>query len=277
MTCRAGIQILGLCRFSYPTLGDGFAHADRDLQTNRARLYDPARLALRFWFFEQLCLPSLRAQDDPDFTLVLVHGDGLPAPWRARLETLCACVPQIRLWSAPEGQGHRALCRAALCQARDPGARVVGEFTLDDDDGLACDHVARSRADFAHLAPLWREAGRAALDYNAGLIVEAGQGIRLHPVHAPQWAAGLTLFCRPGSSRCVQDFNHRRVWSRIPTLTLPAPPMYLRGVHGANDSRVSGMIPREPPGHETSAALLQRRFGLDRQLLEKAWNARDMR
>ena len=41
-------------------------------------------------YFEMICLPSLAAQTDPDFTLVVLIGDAMPIRWRKRLKALRA-------------------------------------------------------------------------------------------------------------------------------------------------------------------------------------------
>ncbi|WP_010141960.1 glycosyltransferase [Oceanicola sp. S124] len=269
------IQMLGLCRFSYPTGGDGFEGAGGGLAANVARLYDPARLARRFWFFEEICLPTLAAQSDPDFTLLLLHGEALPEPWLSRLQRAIAPLPQIRALALPEGRPHAETCREAMRAARDPEARVVGEFTLDDDDGLAPDFIAEARAQFAPLRPLWKLRKRAALDFNGGMVVQAGAGgIALTPVQADFWAPGLVVFFAPRSTRSIQDYNHRRLWSRMPALTLPEPVMFLRGSHDSNDSRLERRLPGLQRGGaeaESPDALLQSRFGLDAAALRRSW------
>ena len=51
-------QIVGVCRFSYLGAG-GFEASKLDDAALMDLLYDPARMARRFAFFEKLCLPSL--------------------------------------------------------------------------------------------------------------------------------------------------------------------------------------------------------------------------
>ena len=273
------LQMLGLCRFSYPTGGDGFSEVRDDLDANIARLYEPSRLAQRFWFFETLCLPLLAAQTDPDFQVVLIYGEALPQPWRARLLEVVARVPQISPVALPEGLPHREACSRVIRAARDPEARVVGEFTMDDDDGVAPDFIARAREDFAPLRGLWRQGKRMALDYNSGLAIRApGQGgagdIAITPVQADFWAPGLVIFTGPRSTRSLQDFNHRRVWARIPSVSLPDPPMFLRGSHDSNDSRVEKRLSGSRRGGAADGpTILADRFGLDEGALKASWRA----
>lgn len=266
------IQMLGLCRFSYPTAGDGFESALTDPEANMARLYDPARLALRFWFFENICLPGLAAQRDRDFTVVLAHGEQLPQPWQQRLRRAIAQVPQIVVVPIPEGLPHRDVCNTLMRGARDTEARAIGEFTVDDDDGLAPDFITRAREAFSMIRPAWRENGRAAVDFNAGLVIRTIGGLQVEPVKAPQWAPALTVFCRPGSTRSIQDFNHRRLWGRMPVLSFPDPMMFLRGVHGENDSRIGGKSFGASDGRLAEHALMER-FGIDAAVLRESWRS----
>ncbi|WP_163848878.1 glycosyltransferase [Pseudooceanicola aestuarii] len=291
------VQLLGLCRFSYPTALDGFSVLGTDAARNRARLYDPARLALRFWFFERICLPSLAAQQDPEFTVLLLHDAALPEPWLTRLRDAIAPLPQVVAVPRPAGLPHKGTCRDILRAARDPQARAVAEFTIDDDDALAVDFTARTRAAFGVLRPLWRDVGRTAVDFNSGLVLRATGGLAerraegaptatppamppqprlgVEPVQAHLWAPGTAIYHRPRSTRSIQDFNHRRLWSRIPTLSLPEPVMYLRGAHGTNDSNVARARPTGEAGQdvasEQGAQVLRDRFGLDLDALLRDW------
>jgi len=50
-----------------------------------AALYAHDRLEARTFLFENILLPGLRAQTDPDFTLLLLMGEDFPEPWRSRI------------------------------------------------------------------------------------------------------------------------------------------------------------------------------------------------
>ena len=77
--------IAGFCRFSYLGRSDWSALKSREMSEDdwqdRARLlYAPARLDARFAAFEQVCLPSILAQDDPRFVFVVIASPDLPEP-----------------------------------------------------------------------------------------------------------------------------------------------------------------------------------------------------
>ena len=78
------MQVIGLCRFSYPALG-GFQVEHETVEDRIAFLYAEHRLEERFRLMETVALPCIRHQTDPDFELIIVIGDQLPARHRRRL------------------------------------------------------------------------------------------------------------------------------------------------------------------------------------------------
>lgn len=270
------VQVIGLCRWSYPSAPGAFQRETGDgMEALRAALYDPVRLELRLFFLEHVVLPPLRAQTDPDFTVILLMGDRLPADIRARVLALIADVPQVRPKFEPEGQPHQEVCRKVMLAARDPDVRAVAEIRMDDDDAVAVDLVERTRDMFARTKALFRTGGRLALDFNKGYILRTEPlGIVYEPVVSRYWGCALVLFLRPQGRDSMLDFNHAQLWKRIPTVTFPRVPMYLRGAHGGNDSSVS-TTPHSAEategGTDPLTETLRSRFALDRAALDRAW------
>jgi hypothetical protein len=268
------IQVLGLCRFSYPSAPGAFDDGGETLEALRARLYAPRRLALRFLWFEHVALPCLRRQTDPDFRLLLLAGDAMPAHWRARLEVLVADVPQIVPLFLPEGRVHREVCREAMRAHREPGAHAVAEFRLDDDDAVADVFVARARKVFRHVRQLYAMRPRAAVDFSRGLLLRATpSGIELAPVIAQHWTPGLVTFRRPDDEASLLDANHTKLWKTMPELLMPFPVMYVRGAHEDNASDLErrwDRVDRWQAGADELRDLASGSFGLDLPKFEAA-------
>lgn len=258
----SGVQVIGLCRFSVPSLG-AFQSLPEEIAARRAALYDPLRLRLRMTWFEHVLLPGVLLQSDPDFTLVLLLGADLPDPAHSRLKALAAEVPQIRIVYAPPGE-HRAVCAAAMRPLVDPQARIVAQFRLDDDDAICRNFVQRIRRDLALLDRMQGKHGALALDYAKGFVLrdEAGQ-VGVEPVLAQGWAPGLVLALPREMDKFVLDFPHHLIWKRMPVMSLVDQIMFVRGAHDGNDSRIL----RYDRGFRVSAAeiprLLAERFAID--------------
>jgi len=273
---RAKLHILGLCRWSYPSQTGAFNNRGQSLEEIRAELYAPERLDTRLFFFERLVLPSLRAQTDPDFTLVLMMGDRLPEPWRGRLLELIADMPQIKPVFLAEGQNHMEACRDVMLAERDQGADLVVEFRLDDDDAVAASFIERLRGLYRQLRPIYKDAGRCAVDFCRGFLFrcESDGSIGFEPVEARLWTPALALYLPPDHKRSLLNYPHMRTWRQMPVLSLNTAPMFIRGGHDGNDSEIG----RRKVDHfrfrmEKLPDFARAEFGIDLEAFERDWAA----
>ncbi|WP_166417996.1 glycosyltransferase [Cochlodiniinecator piscidefendens] len=233
------IQVLGLCRFSFPATLDSFQTRHTTMEERRAYLYSTDRLELRCHWFEHMALPALKAQTDKRFTLLLLFGDDFPEPYRSRMLDMIRDVKQIVPVFRPS-QPHRDLYRELMTDARYPNARVVAEFRLDDDDAVAVDFVAQTRLQFHRVSKLTENSDRIAVDFSKGVAVLAekeGQ-VAYTPVIAPNWAPGMVIYLPPNDERSVMDFPHYKIARRMPVVSLQHKMMFLRGAHWTNDSPI---------------------------------------
>ena len=263
-----GVQVIGLCRFSYLGFGGFKVMFDRSLEDRRAMLYGRDRLEARMIWFEQVFLPGLRDQTDPDFTMVVLTGEDLPQPWLDRLRALVAPIRQFRLMLLPPTD-HRRACAAVVTAAVDPGGGATAQFRLDDDDAVAIDYVERIRSDFALMPGLYTEGRGMAVDYTRGIVLEdAGGTIRADIRAETFWGCGLTLYLPAGSSRQILNYQHHLVWQHLPTVVRGGKLMWVRGAHQSNDSRFRRPNPMAAPNRELITAALADRFRIDLKGLE---------
>ncbi|GLK65377.1 hypothetical protein F8A10_09085 [Paracoccus kondratievae] len=257
------IQMLGLCRFSYLG-GRGFQTAPDSLEERRAYLYDPQRLARRWFWFEHVTLPSLLVQTDPDFTLVLMTGPDLPDPWLSNLRELAGTVPQFRLALIPPMESHLDACMAAVAPHIEPGADVVGHFRQDDDDAVAVDYIRHARRDFADMRQLWERKRRLFCDYTRGVVLRVKpKGITTELRITHHASAALTVYLPPDAERCVVHYPHWQVGALMPGVALASRPMYVRLLHHDNDSGAVGPGYRTPVQPESFEPVLAERFRID--------------
>jgi len=262
------MRVIGLCRFSYPAIG-GFKTTHTDTASREAYLYAPERLASRLRHFQALTLASLRAQTDPDFTLLVLVGTSLPAPFRARLDAMVADVPQVRIIARPPGK-HRQVMQSLLLEELGQGPPESIQFRLDDDDAVGVQFVERLRT-LAHSSAKMRRPYRFfGIDYNHGYSAMLGPtGIRAEAVTPHMWSCGMALICGAGQTRTIMNVGHQKLHQMIPTLILPKPEMFVRGVHANNDSLKDPDTRRLRPLDATRSAYFKAQFNIDEALVKQ--------
>ncbi|WP_375174750.1 glycosyltransferase [Pseudooceanicola sp.] len=257
------MQVIGLCRFSYPAIG-GF-QVDHDTPEARAAfLYAPDRMEDRFRVFESFTLPSLRAQTDPEFTFLIVIGEDLPPAYRARLEAVTDDLPQVEIQAHPPGP-HRDVMKRAINSLRDIRAPAL-QFRLDDDDALGCDFIARAKEEARARAGMLTGNRHIALDFHNGYVAAPGpDGLHAKISTVPLTTAALAVAFEPQVRLTVMNFNHTRLPRFMTVDQIDSPPMYVRGYSRWNDSR-TGQSPLPDdlrPLSPQEEALFRDRFGID--------------
>ncbi len=236
------MQVIGLCRFSYPAIG-GFQVDHDSIEARIAFLYDAARLEERFRLFEAVALPCLREQTDPDFQLIIVIGDSLPARHQDRLRDLVADLPQVQIQAHPPRQ-QRPIMKEILNAARQRPEEPCIQFRYDDDDAVSVDFVERLRQSIDDCAGLVARHRAVAVDFNMGYVAEFGaDGIRAAEIHRPYYVAALGMYVCGGSPLTIMNFAHEKIPRFMPTVTFSDAPMFVRGHHGSNDSRQKSVKP----------------------------------
>lgn len=230
------MQVIGICRFSYLGLG-GFQVEHDSLEERAAFLYAPERMEERFRTFETLTLPPLRAQTDPDFTLLIVTGDSLPRRYMDRLQTLVADLPQAVIQTHAPGQ-HRQVMQEAINAVRRIDKHPCLQFRMDDDDAVARTYVERLRGAAEDLRKLSRRHRHIAIDFNQGYIVRPGpDGLAAAPTQQPFTTAALALMFKPSVKLTVMNFAHEKLPRMMPCVSFTGEDMLLRGHNDYNDSR----------------------------------------
>ncbi|TWI34275.1 putative rhamnosyl transferase [Paracoccus sulfuroxidans] len=264
------VQMLGLCRFSYLG-GRGFQVGHDTIEERRAFLYDPARLERRWFWFENVTLPALIAQTDPDFTLVLMTGPDLPEPYLSNLRELCEMFPQFKLALVPPMERHNEACLAAVAPHIQADADVVGHFRQDDDDAVAIDYIHHARRDFAAMRPLWAQHRRLFCDYSRGMVLKATErGIKAEQRMIYNAVAALTIYLPPDAGRSVVHFPHWKIGMAMSGVQMTGRVMFARMLNHDNDSGAIGAgyaLDGDPAEH---GALLAERFRIDLASLHEA-------
>lgn len=257
------MQIIGFCRFSYPAEG-GFQVEHDSIADRMSYLYAASRMEERFRHFECICLPGLRAQSDPDFSFLILVGDGMPDLWRTRLMSLVDGLAQAHVVALPP-MPHRQACQTAINRLRDMD-RPCLQFRHDDDDAVAVDFVAHLRQAAQDCAPLLAKHRLVGFDWNRGYVARSdGNGLCAEPCVTPYWGVAEAMYARAGARQTIMNFGHNKINQFMPTVTFSEPEMYVRGHNDHNDSRQKKhvkpvVLPRlDAEGEE----LFRTRFAID--------------
>lgn len=268
------MQVIGLCRFSYPAIG-GFQVGHDNIDDRIAYLYAEERLEERFRLFETVALPCLKRQTDPDFDLIVVIGESLPRTARDRLEALLEDLPQAAITVQPP-RPQREVMKDLLNAAREDMSAPCLQFRFDDDDAVAVDFVETLRHAARDCAPLLPQHRSVAFDWNKGFNAEFGpDGIRAAETFRPFYTAALGMHVRGGCPRTIMNFGHERIPRYMPAVSFSDRPMFVRGHNGFNDSRQNGATPVKlaPVDAELGKMFLDR-FAIDVEAVKAAFSPR---
>ncbi len=258
-------KIIGVCRFSY--LGDaGFRTLNKGPEEAAAELYAPGRMQRRFAYFENICLPSLDAQTDQDFVLVALIGDTMPFHFRKRLKRLAEKHPYLRICTL-EAAGPLNSTRRAFRRGLDEEADFITGFRLDDDDAVGCDYIERTREISDNLIKLnWATAEvPAAVCFHRGIYWDMKRDDDQFWDYSEPQPLGLAsaMIHHPDSQHNIYRWNHRKLACHARCWIDPHEYMFVRTLHGHNDSDRS-----IPPGSRElplwqARKLFRERFGLN--------------
>lgn len=267
------MQVIGLCRFSYPAHG-GFQVEHDTIEERRQYLYNPARLEERFRLFETTALPCFKEQTDEDFQFLIVIGDCLPKPAFDRLHDLTAGMKQVRI-IAREPARHRKVMKEVLNAARDNPNAPCLQFRHDDDDAVSVDFVERLRIAAVEGEALMANNKTVAIDYNQGFLARFGpDGIRAAQVFRPLLGVGFAMHVRGGCEQTIMNFSHHRIGNFMPVISYPDAPMWVRTLNQFNDSPNARTSTTElsPLTREQEGEFIAR-FAIDQNVVRRVHSA----
>lgn len=232
--------VIGICRFSFCGRGDWAAYATVDADTDldllhlqqAERLYDDARMALRFHLFETFLLPSLKAQTDPNFVLLILTSDILPAKHLRRLRALCDSDDRLQLIVSDETTVHAAI-RPEIARLNSGLSRPLVQFRIDDDDCLSHDYVHELRRYMQRLGDVMP----VAYSRSNGLVVTAyaGEETQIYRATLPFNSMGTAI--RISGDRTIFSFGHEKLLKRFPAMVDNAGMGFLSIKIDGHDSR----------------------------------------
>lgn len=266
------MQVIGLCRFSYPAIG-GFQTLHETVEARRRHLYNPERLEERFHLFEACALPGLRAQTDPDFQFIIVIGTCLPPAAKSRLQDLTAGMKQVKIVTR-EPARHRPVMKEILNAARLNADQPCLQFRHDDDDAVSVDFVELFRDAARVNERLIRRNRTVAIDFNQGFLARFGSdGIEAAQVHRTLLGVGLGMHVRGGCDLTIMNFAHHKIGNFMPIISYHEPPVWVRSLNRFNDSpNTRGSRSVLTPLTPDLAKTFSTRFAIDQDTVRRIYS-----
>lgn len=226
----SSLPVVGVLRFSF--FGTSDLVQRHDYEAALAEIYNKERMNARFFLFENICLPSIRAQSDPDFSLIILSSDQMPKVYKNRLVKLCKPISQIEVIFAKEtGHVDEAVNPrlAEYCEASKAG--LITTFRIDDDDAVSCRYIERLKA-----RVLPEES--SILTFPKTLAVfrdfDGNLGVTQNLMYCT--GIGLARVISKEAIRSPYAMNHQNVWRHNPTISDPTFVCNLRSYHFHNDT-----------------------------------------
>lgn len=266
------MQVIGLCRFSYPGFG-GYRRKHDSIEDRCAFLYQDDRIEERFKYFEAITLPGIRAQTDPDFKFIVLTGDSLPDHHYLRLKLLLDDVPQAKLLQL-EPMAHRdAMARAILPEINMKRGPSI-QFRLDDDDGVNVRFVEKLRVARKQVQPIFEDKNKVAIDFTQGYTATLdADGIKVTRVSTSLWTPALAVVQRGYSKDTVMHYPHHVLNRQMPVVSYPGEPMFIRGVNDYNGDPLVNKFHEPSDLDETTETILADKFGVRQADVRRVFKA----
>lgn len=236
------VQIIGFCRFSY--IGHGDWRVSKTLRETTGSeqewrdgiasfLFEEKRMEHRFKTVADLCIRSLAAQTDQNFTFVFIVSDTMPDHYLERLMILCE--PHENLFiQVSHPRKTSDVVRSFLNDFIDhPEDGKLVQFRLDD-DGLPIDYIERLR----HVAFVHGDPNGMAFSMGHSLTVCLyGNETKRTFLHTkPFQGAGFAILTPP-KKRTVFSGGHFAVGKHLKTYVITDQIASIVLKHDNNDSR----------------------------------------
>ena len=231
-------EVLVAMRFSY----FGKSGWQGDASKRKDMLLDPERLTARLAILKSLAIPSLAAQGDQSFHLMILCSEDMPANLLDRLRQVCAeglKPDQYTICPRPYGRAPKYLTK--FLQQR-YGLRPVIQTVLDDDDAFARNMIESIRHELGQLSELENPKAMRFVSFADGYgldIHERSQReFALYSHRYPYLNLGLTMVSS-STGKNLFSIAHQKTPTQHPSRLVKGIPMFVRTLNGLNDSRIA--------------------------------------
>ena len=204
---------------------------DRALKTY---LYDEERLAYRLELMRNFCVPSLHAQSDKDFKVIILTSPELPKHTR---QSLAEMLSGLDFEICDEPANHTVGAFANILSRQNPASSKL-TIRLDDDDAIGTEWIGELNLTAKALLCHEKGLNDVAIAPSYGAIINFNHPRKpLVEVRAKQPAsAGTALLNDFHAPENVYQYQHQKIGRERALVMLPTPFSFLRTLHSGNIS-----------------------------------------
>lgn len=235
------MEIIGLIRFSLLTKNPAaYWELARSVDQDdfERELFSEHRMRKRFQLFEALTLPSLDAQHDKKFKIIIMTSDKLPQKWRERLSFISNNRDYLHIKFFNDSTSIKdAAFRSVYeeCSSHEPNLT----FRIDDDDALHRDFVGSLREGVSTKLVEGSIVGGEILTFPKGIYLKSHSGaLKAGVVSYPLIGLGLSLYsCNSKHGTVFSLGNHYNIDRARSIILRPEELYWIRSVYDESDSQ----------------------------------------
>ncbi len=202
------------------------AHFSTDKSGNPTRT--EAWLSRRFELFEQVCLPSLMAQTDPEFQWLVFLSDGTPPEYQERMSGFSQRFPQLVPIYCRDGEYVVGRFQREVRERLLPTATHAITLRIDNDDAFHREMMERARRECQGQAD-------EIINFLAGIQCELDGGLAVAvKERSNPFIARIERVPADKAVRTVMEVMHFQAAETGRLRDVLAPPMWLQSIHGGN-------------------------------------------
>lgn len=223
-------RVVGIVRFSHiaPT-------NPKEIKEKEKELFGEDRMELRFRYFENILLPSLDAQVDKEFSILIRSSTLMPEKYKNRILSICESRKYLSAIFIPPVKEFKELELEFIDKKlMDDRPGPVATFRVDDDDGLAYDYIGKIKK---YLKNSFK--GFVVSFPNGYSTKEGEKGVEYYKINREMLAAGLAYIApRMKMGRYIFNLGpgHLKLAKRYRVIIDPISMMYIVSGHEYNDS-----------------------------------------
>ncbi|MEO0342668.1 MAG: glycosyltransferase [Pseudomonadota bacterium] len=224
------LPLLGFLRFSF--FGPSDTRQRHDTEDAFDQLYNDERMNVRFHYYENLFLPSMRAQQNEDFRLVILTSDVMPKHHKERLQDVTNGFKQAEIHFIETKVLHKFTAPLIKEQAENSRSGRVASFRIDDDDALSIQYTQRLCEVAIHLP----ETAIVTFPKSIALFKQVDGQLGILSRTAFCGSPGLVRINSKNFTRNPFQMMHGIVWKRFLTVSDPSFTSHIQSYHTHNDT-----------------------------------------